>query len=82
MDGSIDQHKVKKLRIGDLLVQQQLITEQQLQDALRQQKVTGQKIGRTLIDLGLIEEDQLLRLLSRQLKIPFLELGDYSFNTG
>ncbi len=82
MDGGIDQRKVKKLRIGDLLVQQQLITEQQLQDALRQQKVTGQKIGRTLIDRGLIEEDQLLRLLSRQLKIPFLELGDYSFNTG
>ncbi|MGI9294754.1 MAG: GspE/PulE family protein [Pseudomonadales bacterium] len=82
MDGSINQSSAKKLRIGDLLVQQQLITEQQLQDALRQQKVTGQKIGRTLIDLGLIEEDQLLRLLSRQLKIPFLELGDYSFNTG
>ncbi len=82
MDGSFNKSTVKKLRIGDLLVQQQLITEQQLQDALRQQKVTGQKIGRMLIDLGFIEEDQLLRLLSRQLKIPFLELGDYSFNTG
>ncbi len=82
MDGSFNKSTAKKLRIGDLLVQQQLITEQQLQDALRQQKVTGQKIGRTLIDLGLVEEDQLLSLLSRQLKIPFLELGDYAFNTG
>jgi MSHA biogenesis protein MshE len=46
----------KKIRIGDLLVQNDVITEQQLMTALREQKNTGRKLGRTLIDLGYVEE--------------------------
>lgn len=44
----------KKIRIGDLLVQNEVITEQQLMTALREQKSTGRKLGRTLIDLGYV----------------------------
>ena len=61
----------KKIRIGDLLVQNDVITEQQLMTALREQKNTGRKLGRTLIDLGYVEEDNLLNILSRQLDVPF-----------
>lgn len=70
----------KKIRIGDLLVQNELITQSQLEFALQEQKLSGTKLGRTLIDLGYIDEDQMLELLSRQLDIPFLRLKEFQFN--
>ncbi|MFN2360264.1 MAG: GspE/PulE family protein, partial [Marinobacter sp.] len=70
----------KKIRIGDLLVQNDVITEQQLMTALREQKSTGRKLGRTLIDLGYVEEDNLLNILSRQLDVPFVQLRHFQFN--
>lgn len=64
----------KRIRIGDLLVESKLISEAQLTSALQEQKKTRRKLGKTLIDLGFIKESQLLRLLSQQLKIPYLDL--------
>ena len=70
----------KKIRIGDLLVQEDVITEDQLMTALREQKNTGRKLGRTLVEMGYVEEDTLLNILSRQLKVPFVQLRHYQFN--
>ena len=70
----------KKIRIGDLLIQNGVITEDQLMTALGEQKKSGRKLGRTLIDLGYVDEDSLLTLLSRQLEIPFVQLKHYQFN--
>ncbi|MFT7372454.1 MAG: MSHA biogenesis protein MshE, partial [Oleiphilaceae bacterium] len=70
----------KKIRIGDLLIQNGVITEDQLMTALSEQKKTGRKLGAALIDLGYVDEDSLLDLLSRQLKIPFVQLRNYEFD--
>ncbi|WP_369600978.1 ATPase, T2SS/T4P/T4SS family [Hahella sp. SMD15-11] len=70
----------KKLRLGDLLVQKGLITEEQLMQALAEQKKQGQKLGRTLVQMGLVEEDALLNVLSDQLGIPFVDLKHFQFN--
>lgn len=70
----------KKIRIGDLLIQHEIITQAQLEFALQEQKLSGTKLGRTLIDLGYVEEDRLLQLLSEQLQIPFLRLKEFQFN--
>lgn len=67
----------KRIRIGDLLVQNKVISEAQLMSALAEQKKTGHKLGNTLIELGFIEEVQLLEFLSRQLQIPLIDLNDY-----
>jgi MSHA biogenesis protein MshE len=64
----------KKIRIGDLLIQNRIITHEQLLAALAEQKKTGRKLGRTLIDLNFIKETDLLNFLSRQLQIPFLDI--------
>ena len=53
----------KKIRIGDLLVQNKVISEQQLMSALAEQKKTGHKLGNTLVELGFIEEQKLLSLI-------------------
>lgn len=70
----------KRIRIGDLLVAQQLISQDQLESALAEQKNTGLKLGRQLIELNYIEENALLELLSRQLDIPFVELKHFRFD--
>ncbi len=67
----------KKIRLGDLLVQQGIITEDQLMSALAEQKSSGHKLGKTLVNMGLVEENQLLTLLAEQLNIPFINLETY-----
>ena len=69
----------KKIRIGDLLVENRLISEAQLEEALKDQKKSGRKLGRILIDNGYIEENQMLEVLSKQLKIPFIDLQHFRF---
>ncbi|NRB22626.1 type II/IV secretion system protein [Shewanella sp.] len=64
-----------KMRLGDLLVQEQIIGEAQLLEALAEQRTSGKKLGRTLIDLHSITEEQLLRFLSQQLNIPFIDIS-------
>ncbi len=70
----------KKVRIGDLLVENKIISEGQLGTALTEQKKTGRRLGRTLIELGYIDEDRLLMFLSQQLNIPNIDLRTYKFN--
>ena len=70
----------KKIRIGDLLVQEELISEEQLQQALAEQKKTGRKLGKQLIDLGFVTEDAMLDLLSRQLNVPRIDVNDYALS--
>jgi MSHA biogenesis protein MshE len=70
----------KRIRIGDLLVEKNMISETQLQHALQEQKLTGRKLGATLVELGYVEENALLNLLSAQLHIPFVELKQFRFD--
>ena len=70
----------KRIRIGDLLVEKNMISETQLQHALQEQKLTGRKLGATLVELGYVEENALLSLLSAQLNIPFVELKQFRFD--
>src|SRR5688572_9277367 len=64
----------KKIRLGELLVEQKVINEEQLNKALAEQKRTGRKLGRVLTDLGIVEEQQLNDALARHLQIPFVDL--------
>jgi MSHA biogenesis protein MshE len=69
--------KPQKLRLGDVLVQQQLISEEQLKQNLDLQRSTGKKLGRLLIDAGLITEEALAHVLARQLRVPFVNLKSF-----
>lgn len=80
MSNAAKSERPQKIRIGDLLIQHEIITEAQLEYALQEQKLSGAKLGRTLIDLNFVDEDKMLELLSVQLGIPFLRLKEYSFN--
>ncbi|ELA9460837.1 MULTISPECIES: GspE/PulE family protein [Vibrio] len=62
-------------RLGDLLVEEGIVSEEQIQQALNAQRSTGQKLGDALIDLGFITEKQMLDFLSQQLGLPLIDLG-------
>src|SRR5690625_966691 len=68
--------RMRRKRLGDLLVDAGLITEEQLQDALREQSST-EKLGDTLLREGYITEQQLIEVLEFQLGIPHVNITQY-----
>ena len=63
-------------RLGDLLVESNLISEEQLQSALRE-KSESQKLGDFLLQRGQVTEQQLMEVLEQQLGIPKVSLFQY-----
>ncbi|MBE3656286.1 MSHA biogenesis protein MshE [Vibrio navarrensis] len=62
-------------RLGDLLVEEGIINETQLNQALSVQGSSGRKLGDTLIDLGFLTEQQMLAFLAQQLNLPLIDLS-------
>jgi MSHA biogenesis protein MshE len=48
----------EKVRLGEILLQQQLLTEQQLQEALTEQKRSGRKLGRVFVEKGFVSRSR------------------------
>jgi len=70
-----------RMRLGDLLVNEDIISEVQLKQALSEQRSSGKKLGAQLISLGVITEQQLLSFLAQQLHIPFLDLQEQALES-
>src|SRR5579883_2328096 len=64
----------RRIRLGELLVEQGAISQEQLAAALAEQRRSGRKLGRVLADLGYMSEGSLHEFLSRHLKVPFVDL--------
>ncbi len=64
------------LRIGDILVEKQIITQQDLDLALKEHQNTKEFLGQTLVRLNMVTEEKLLRVLAEQQGIQFLDLKD------
>ncbi len=64
----------KKQRLGELLIEQGLISTIQLKDALRRQSQVGGQIGSILVEMGFITIDDLLNFLNKQLGVPSVNL--------
>jgi MSHA biogenesis protein MshE len=71
----------EKIRLGDLLVQQKLISQDQLKFGLEQQKRSGRKLGRVLVDNAFVTEENISEALAKQLNIPYINLKYYNINT-
>lgn len=64
------------VRLGTLLVSANLVTEDQIKQALAVQQKDGGRLGSTLVKLGFVDENQLITFLSRQYGIPAVNLSD------
>ena len=68
----------EKVRLGEILVQQKLLSQEQLTFALEQQKRTGRKLGRVFVENGFVTEDEISEALAKQLDIPYINLKYYN----
>src|SRR3970282_2465921 len=62
-------------RLGDLLVRENLITREQLQQALQEQKTSGMRLGYMLVKLGFVQETEITKMLARQYRMPAVVLS-------
>ncbi|MFA6320370.1 MAG: type II secretion system ATPase GspE [Candidatus Omnitrophota bacterium] len=68
--------KVRK-SLGESLVEEGVITAEQLKQAQAEEKSTGQRLRKALVKLGFIAEDDLVSFLSDKLNVPRIELNNY-----
>ena len=64
-------------KLGDILVREGLITQEQLKKALQEQKSSGMRLGYTLVKLGFIEETEVTKMLARQYRMPAVDLSRF-----
>ncbi|KTD82586.1 GspE/PulE family protein [Legionella waltersii] len=66
---------MKRIRLGEILLNEGLIDQDILNKAIELQKKTGDKFGRTLIGMGVVAENDVLKLIANQLSIEFVDLN-------
>jgi len=64
-------------RLGEILIKENLITSDQLRQALEHQKASGGRLGTCLMKLGFISDDEITGVLSRQYGVPSINLKYY-----
>src|SRR5512144_1285193 len=67
-------------RLGDLLVREKVITEQQLEESLKVQKQTGGRLGSVLVKLGYLSDEDVTNFLSRQYGVPAINLAYFEID--
>ncbi|HEY5610494.1 MAG TPA: type IV-A pilus assembly ATPase PilB [Thermoanaerobaculia bacterium] len=70
------------VRLGELLIKANLITQDQLKESLKVQKDSGSKLGETLIKLGFISEEDITECLSQQFGVPSINLAHFEIDPG
>jgi type IV pilus assembly protein PilB len=78
--GGKDMGSFARKRLGDVLVEAGVITEQQLQETMTEQVATHKRIGQLLIEKRLITEEELVEVLEKQLGLPRVNLYNYNIN--
>jgi type IV pilus assembly protein PilB len=72
---------IKIKRLGDLLVENLLISSDQLKEALQLQSKTNKKLGQILVDEGFLNDKQIIEVLEFQLGIPHVNLDNYMIDS-
>src|SRR6266545_1530423 len=72
--------KRKPKQLGQILLEQGLITNEQLERALGEHRSTARSLGRTLIDLGYIRERDLVMALAEQVGLDFVDLSEHQID--
>lgn len=69
-----------RIRLGQLLVEARIISEEELLVVLERQKRDGRRLGTLLVEAGLVNETQLTQILSQQLSAPWVSLYHIDFS--
>ena len=64
-------------KLGALLLEEVMVTPQQLQEALAHQRMNGEKLSKALVTLGYLKDEEITSLLSRRYGVPAIDLSDF-----
>src|SRR5512137_752778 len=70
------------VKLGELLLKENMVSPQQLQDALNHQKMNGGKLGKAFVSLGFVKDEEITSLLSRQYGVPSINLDHFEVDPG
>ncbi len=68
------------MKLGEILLEQGLISEDMLAQALEEQQKDGKRIGSTLMKLGFVKEEELLKALSKHFGIESVDLREHELD--
>jgi len=72
--------RVEQKKIGELLIESEKLTQDQLNLALESQKQDGGVLGEILVSMGIITEEEIVACLAIQYEIPYLDIKNYDFD--
>lgn len=72
--------KLVRKKLGEILVDEGLLKEEQIQDALRVQRERGGLLGEVLIHIGAVTEHDIARAISKQFGLPYLDASRYTLH--
>lgn len=67
------EHMMKYFRLGEVLLNENLITQTQLEEALSHQQIHKTRLGQSLVDLGFVSDRDIKEALARKLNVEFIE---------
>jgi hypothetical protein len=79
-DGKFADADDRSRELGDLLVKRGVITQKNLEDALKVQRDSGKRLGLVIIELGFSTDEEILDCLSTETGMPYLPLSSYEMN--
>ncbi len=62
-------------KLGDILIESGILTQEQLEKALEQHQITGHKLGDTIVEMGFVSDVELMKALEYQCRIPYIDMS-------
>jgi regulator of PEP synthase PpsR (kinase-PPPase family) len=72
--------KLIRKKMGEVLIDEGLVKEEQVQEALRRQRSTGESFGEILVSMGFVSEIDIARTLVKQSGLPYIDASRYRIN--
>src|SRR3954470_10933126 len=72
--------KLIRKKMGEVLIDEGLVKDDQVQEALRRQRATGESFGEILVSMGFVTETDIARTLVKQSGLPYLDASHYRIN--
>ena len=72
--------KLVRKKMGEILVDEGLVRDEQVQEALRRQRATGEGFGEVLVAMGFVSEVDIARTIVKQSGLPYIDASKYRIN--
>ncbi len=69
--------RLLRKKLGEILMEEGLVKEEQVQEALKRQRITGELLGESFVNLGYVTEMDIARVIVKQFGLPYIDASSY-----